>query len=76
MDRVLKTDIYARHLIGWLWIIDPLAGTLEAFRLDQGCWVRVAAHVGDVCARIAPFDAAELACGTLGCLLLWCHGTA
>jgi Uma2 family endonuclease len=59
-DRVLKQDIYAREGVAWLWIVDPLARTVEAYRLDGKQWVRVAAHAGAELARIPPFDAVEL----------------
>jgi Uma2 family endonuclease len=60
LDRVSKANIYAREGVGWLWIVEPLAQTLEVFRLEQGQWVRLAAHAGAGRVRAEPFDAVEL----------------
>lgn len=60
LDRVCKADIYAREKVAHLWLIDPLAQTLEAFRLEGGHWVRVAAHAGTARVRVPPFEAVEL----------------
>ena len=32
-DRVVKMPVYARHGVPYLWLVDPLAHTLEAFAL-------------------------------------------
>ena len=63
-DRVSKANLYAREGVAWLWLLDPLARTLEVFRLEQGQWVRIAAHAGSERVRAAPFDAAELEIGS------------
>ena len=60
LDRVGKANIYAREKVAYLWLIDPLAQTLEAFCLEMGQWVRVAAHAGAERVRVPPFDAVEL----------------
>lgn len=64
-DRVTKHRIYAEHEVPFYWIIDPAEGTLEALRLEAGVWVDAGSFdVTDV-ARIAPFEAIELAVGRL-----------
>lgn len=61
LDRTLKMPLYARAGIGHLWIVDPLARTLEAYRLEAGRWVVAAQHGGDDVVRVEPFEAVELA---------------
>jgi Uma2 family endonuclease len=43
-----------------LWIVDPLARTLEVFRLHEGQWLLTATHAGEERIRAQPFDAVEL----------------
>ena len=40
--------------------MDPLARTLEVFKLDGGLWKLLVVHVADAKVRIAPFEAVEL----------------
>jgi Uma2 family endonuclease len=63
IDRGAKTRLYGRGGITHLWMVDPLLQTLEVYRLEAGRWVVVDTHVGDVVARIEPFDAIELRLG-------------
>lgn len=60
IDRGKKLAIYARAGVAHLWLVNPIAETLEAYRLEQGRWVLLVTHAGDVAARIEPFDAVEL----------------
>lgn len=60
LDRGKKLAVYAREHVSHVWLINPLAETLEAYRLEQGRWLLLATHAGDVSARIEPFDAIEL----------------
>lgn len=59
VDRVVKARIYAREGVRWLWFIDPLARTIEASRLEQGVWLRVAAFAEGEKVRAEPFEAVE-----------------
>lgn len=61
MDRVRKTRIYARESVGHLWLVDPLAKTLEVYRLDGRQWIVAGTHAGSDVVRAEPFDAIELA---------------
>ncbi len=63
LDRGKKMDAYGRAGVGFLWLVDPLARTLEVFRLENGRWTRLAAHTGAACVRAEPFDALELDLG-------------
>jgi Uma2 family endonuclease len=60
LDRGKKLAIYARERVAHLWLVNPIAETLEAYRLEQGRWVLLVTHTGDARARIEPFDAVEL----------------
>ena len=61
IDRVRKLPIYAREAVANVWLVDPLARTLEVLRWIEGRWLLVATHGGDETVRAEPFDAAELA---------------
>ena len=60
MDRTEKLPLYARCSVPWLWLIDPVACTLEAYRREaEGYLLVVTAH-GVGMLRVPPFDAIEL----------------
>lgn len=59
LDRAKKMRIYAREQVGHLWLLDPIARTLETYRLDGEHWVVLATYV-DEAVRAAPFDAVAL----------------
>ncbi len=63
IDRGEKQPQYARAGVSHLWLIDPLAKTLEVLRLQGELWVVAAVHTGDAMARAEPFDAIELDLG-------------
>ncbi|MEK6607754.1 MAG: Uma2 family endonuclease [Myxococcota bacterium] len=67
-DRVRKLPIYARERVPHLWLVDPLARTVELFRLaepgpDGDCarYLLLGAFADDARVRGEPFEAAELA---------------
>jgi len=60
LDRARKMPIYAREGVPYAWLIDPLAHTLEVFRLHDGHWLVDAVHHGDDAVAAAPFDAVAL----------------
>ena len=60
VDRVRKLRFYARESVGWYWIIDPLAKTLEVLRWEAGSYLVHATHEGEETVRAQPFDAIEL----------------
>jgi hypothetical protein len=64
-DRVTKRALYARAGIGNYWLIDPEARVLEALALRDGVWVEVGVFDEGATARIAPFEAVEIAVGRL-----------
>ncbi len=60
IDRVRKMNIYAREKVAHLWLVDPLAQTLEVYRLEAEHWVVVNTHAGTDRVRAEPFDSVEL----------------
>jgi len=60
LDRVRKMRMYAREEVAHLWLVEPLARTLEVYRLEAGRWVVASNHGGDERVRAEPFDAVEL----------------
>jgi Uma2 family endonuclease len=60
LDRGRKMRVYAREGVGHLWIVDPIARTLEVFRLEDGRWVVASTHAGAEDVRAEPFDAVAL----------------
>ena len=60
IDRAEKMPAYARHGVRHLWLLDPLARTLEVFVLEAGRWVLCGVHHGSAIVRVEPFDAIDL----------------
>jgi len=60
LDRARKMGSYAREGVKHLWFVDPRPRLLEVYRLEQGRWLRLGAHVGDSLVRAEPFEAIEL----------------
>ena len=60
IDRVQKMAIYAREKVSHLWLIDPLARTLEVYRLESQHWTLAGSHADQAHIRAEPFDAIEL----------------
>jgi Uma2 family endonuclease len=56
-DRVVKLPVYARYGVGHVWLVDPVAQTLEAFALHEGRWLWIAALKDDDAVAVPPFDA-------------------
>jgi Uma2 family endonuclease len=65
VDRRLKMRIYAREQVPYVWLVEPLARTLEVYRLDGEGYRATATHGENEIARITPFDAIELDLGAL-----------
>lgn len=59
-DRVLKMPVYARAGIGYLWLVDPILRTLEAYALDAGHWVLLGSYGDDARVSAPPFGAIEI----------------
>ncbi|MCI0571773.1 MAG: Uma2 family endonuclease [Myxococcaceae bacterium] len=59
-DRVKKMRTYAREGVRHVWLVEPVAQTLEVFRLEGGQWVLAGVYEGDEKVRAEPFEAIEL----------------
>lgn len=61
MDRGRKLALYARASIAHVWLLDPLARTLEMLHLgSDGRYGIVAVHTGDELVRGEPFEAVAI----------------
>lgn len=59
-DRARKLRIYAREHVSHVWLVNPIARTLEVLRRDGNQWRILAVHEQDARVRAEPFDAIEL----------------
>jgi Uma2 family endonuclease len=59
-DKGQKMRIYAREGVRNLWLVEPLARTLEIFRLAGSEWLLVHSFAGEERVRAEPFEAIEL----------------
>ncbi len=64
-DKGPKMRIYAREGVRHVWHIDPLARTLDIFRLQEGHWLLVDSFAGEERVRAEPFEAIELKLATV-----------
>jgi Uma2 family endonuclease len=65
IDRADKMPIFARENVKHLWFVDPIAQTLEAFRLEEGRWLVLGTWYGAARVRVEPFEAFELELASL-----------
>ena len=65
IDLTDKRRLYADSGVPYLWFVDPKARTLEAFALDGGRWLLLAALKDDEEVRLPPFDAIAFALSEL-----------
>ena len=64
-DRLLKMPVYARYGVAYLWLVDPLSRTLEAFALREGQWVALGEFRDQAVVSVAPFADIGLELGAL-----------
>ena len=57
MDVEVKMPLYAQADIGHLWLVDPLAKTLQAFELQGSKWAPIADLKDSDTVSVPPFDA-------------------
>ena len=60
IDRVKKLPIYARERVDHVWLIDPVAKTLEIYQRSENRWFLLNTFAGNDIVRAAPFDAIEM----------------
>lgn len=65
LDRTRKLAVYAREGVPHVWLVDPLARTLEVLRLESGHWTIVSAHAGSETVRAEPFAEVALSLSDL-----------
>jgi len=64
-DRAIKLPLYAHYGVAHVWMVDPVAQTLEAFELREGRWTLIATLKDDDWVSVAPFDAVEFSLADL-----------
>jgi Uma2 family endonuclease len=61
IDRGEKLPLYAESGVSHVWLVDPIAKTLEVHILGEGArWSEVRIHQGTAKVRVPPFEAIEL----------------
>jgi Uma2 family endonuclease len=65
VDRRRKLPLYFREGVSHVWLMEPLARTLEVLRRAPEGWLLVATHGEDETVRAEPFDAVPLVLGRL-----------
>jgi Uma2 family endonuclease len=61
IDRIRKMHIYAQFNVPYSWLIDPVARTLEVFKLESGRWILLSAHSDNDKVHAEPFEEIEIA---------------
>jgi Uma2 family endonuclease len=60
-DRNRKMPLYAHNGVPWVWLVDPIARTLEVYELGlRGRWKKPAVYRDNACVRAVPFEAIEI----------------
>lgn len=65
LDRSDKMAVYLREGVRHIWLLDPVAQTLEVYRHGGDAWLRVACHKDDEVVRAEPFEAITIALAML-----------
>jgi Uma2 family endonuclease len=60
LDRVKKVPKYAELGVKHLWLVDPIAKTLEVFRLESGRWVLLQTFADNDKVKAEPFESTEM----------------
>jgi Uma2 family endonuclease len=55
LDRTVKMPVYAELGVTYLWLIDPLLETLEAYQLQESHWLLIGSYSGEQPVTVAPF---------------------
>jgi len=63
-DRDEKMLIYGANGVSHLWLVDPVARTVEAFRSARGRWASLGTFGDERSARIEPFESVALTTAT------------
>jgi Uma2 family endonuclease len=65
LDREKKLRVYAEAGVGHVWLVDPLARTLEVLRRAAASWTILATHAGRDLVCVEPFEGVELSLARL-----------
>lgn len=65
LDRVKKLTIYARERVEWVWLIEPIAKTLEVLHREDARWLIASTHEDADVVRVPPFESLEFDLSTL-----------
>lgn len=65
LDRTRKLRVYREAEVAHLWFVDPIALTLEIYRLVRAEWVLTATHGGDAVVNAPPFEAIAISLSDL-----------
>ena len=65
LDLGSKRTVYAREGVGYLWLVDPDARSLEAFKLRGTEWVLIDTLFEDAPVSLPPFEAISFGLGDL-----------
>ena len=65
IDRAVKLPLYQRYGVSHVWLLDPIAQTLEVLEREASTWRLKYVFSGEERVRAAPFDAIELDLGAL-----------
>jgi Uma2 family endonuclease len=60
VDKIRKMPIYAQNGVQYFWLIDPLAKTLDIYRLESGRWAVAGFFFDDDKVRAEPFQELEI----------------
>jgi len=60
LDRLKKLPLYAREQVRCVWLVDPIATTVEVFELDAGRWVLAFTAGGAETIPVPPFEAVPI----------------
>jgi Uma2 family endonuclease len=60
VDRTRKLGVYRREGVGHVWLVNPLARTLEVLRLEGDLYALLAVHAAAERVRAEPFEGLEL----------------
>lgn len=65
LDRADKVPLYARSQVPFVWLLDPIAQTLEAYRLEGTLYLLLGTWRGDATVSVEPFESYQLELGVL-----------
>ena len=56
-DRADKVPVYLRERVAFVWLVDPVSQTLEAFKLHESAYRLLGAWRGGALVNVEPFEA-------------------